>query len=125
MLIPDTSEGIEIQFVLRPHNGSTGKSSDIWIEFRVFSYSRSDGWSEHCRGLVQAQYSQARSEVEQDRETRFEQVKHAQTIAEVRERCQSVAHPPKVYETTYDRSAYSSRMLSAALKMLELVLGNQ
>ena len=98
LLIPDTTEGIETQFILRPYNRSAHKSSDIWDEFRVFSYTGSEGWSEHCRGLIAVQHKESYSEVEGDRESRCKMSSLLQTIDAARVTCQSVVGPEQIYE---------------------------
>lgn len=52
LMIPDDSDGVETSFTLQPLNDGERVSSDAWREFRVYSYSKRDGWSSHCRGLV-------------------------------------------------------------------------
>ena len=99
MLIPDNAEGIETQLVLRPYNRSARGSSDTWNEFRIFSYSASDGWSEHCRGLVSMQYKQNSSGVEGDRETRIQSAHRAQKIDTAKEACSSTISPARLYGT--------------------------
>ena len=98
LLIPDTAEGIETQFVFRPYNSSALSSSDVWDEFRVFSYSTHDGWSEHCRGLIAAQYRRDKSDVENDRETQFKLANYAMVTSEARRLCQTITDTDKLYE---------------------------
>ncbi|KAL8717879.1 MAG: hypothetical protein Q9181_008266, partial [Wetmoreana brouardii] len=68
LMIPNNAEGVETQFVLRPYNRSALKSSDAWDEFRLFSHTKSNGWSEHCRGLISLCYHEDYSAVEGGRE---------------------------------------------------------
>ena len=53
LVMEDNKPDLEISLSLRPQTLSARKSSQLWQEFRVFSTSADDVWSEHCRGLVQ------------------------------------------------------------------------
>ena len=47
---------VEITLSLRPEPRTARESSGVWNEFRIFTVSGNDGrWTEHCRGLVQAE----------------------------------------------------------------------
>lgn len=54
LLIPETSEGVELQLSLRPCNerllGSNG-----WVEFRVQSVNKENKWTDHCTGDISIQ----------------------------------------------------------------------
>ena len=121
ILVPEDAEGIETQFVLRPYNRSARQSSDTWDEFRVFSYTKSDGWSEHCRGLVSLRYNKDCSEVEGDREAKCKSSRYARMIDLARSTCTSETIPTHTYETlarlgiTYS-GAFSS-MEDAAVRL--------
>jgi NADPH:quinone reductase-like Zn-dependent oxidoreductase len=45
-------EDIETTIQLRPHQGASLISSNIWDEFRIHSWTAINGWTEHCKGLV-------------------------------------------------------------------------
>ena len=93
LIVPDNAEGVETMFTLRPYNRSSRKSSDLWDEFRVFSYSTNEGWNEHCRGLVCVQYEKPSSEVEKPALSGF-----AEGIRAARSICQLVTDPAQLYE---------------------------
>ena len=99
LIIPSDPEGIETQFVLRPYNTCARKSSDYWEEFRVFSYNKSDGWSEHCRGLITATRYQDFTEVEGNRETMKASAKHFETFEVAKTTCTNTTDPVLLYET--------------------------
>ncbi|OQE31225.1 hypothetical protein PENSTE_c001G09701 [Penicillium steckii] len=42
----------ETSISLRPYAEGTRGHSDIWDQFRIFSWSEKRGWTEHCSGLV-------------------------------------------------------------------------
>ncbi|KAL8897966.1 MAG: hypothetical protein Q9207_006939 [Kuettlingeria erythrocarpa] len=102
LIIPTNQEGIETQFVLRPYNTSARKSSDHWDEFRVFSFSQSDGWSEHCRGLITAFRSQESHEVEGDGEMNKVSARHLETFEIARTTCTKRTDTVILYETLKD-----------------------
>ena len=98
LLIPDTTEGIETMLSLRSFNQSAQKSSEIWDEFRVFSYAKDEGWNEHCRGLITLEHWKEFPEVEGDRESQLKRAKHQKKIEEARLQCQGVVDPWQLYE---------------------------
>ncbi|OKP10309.1 Lovastatin diketide synthase LovF [Penicillium subrubescens] len=64
LVIPDDSDGIETNFVLRPFNGSSSGSSTTWQEFCLYSHSKEEGWSEHCRGLIAMEGKESKSGID-------------------------------------------------------------
>ncbi|KAK0741973.1 hypothetical protein B0T21DRAFT_408828 [Apiosordaria backusii] len=56
LVVPETSEGIELQLSLRP---CSEKVLNIkgWTEFRVQSVSSDNIWMDHCKGLISVEYS--------------------------------------------------------------------
>nr|ALQ32864.1 putative polyketide synthase [Fusarium gaditjirri] len=61
LVVPQTDEGVEVVFSMRPSPTSSVGSSNTWSEFRIFSHTPAGGWMEHCRGLVSVFHeSQAR-----------------------------------------------------------------
>lgn len=99
LLIPDNSEGVETTLSLRPYSRSAQYSSDVWAEFRIFSYSKVQSWTEQCRGLITVDYDERLSEVEEDRETQLRNANYMSTIATARTHCQNVISPVQLYET--------------------------
>lgn len=99
LLIPDNAEGVETTFSLRPYSRSAQDSSDVWAEFRIFSYSKIESWTEHCRGLITVDYDERISEVEGDRETRLRSANYTSTIEAARTHCQGVTSPAQLYDT--------------------------
>lgn len=102
LFVPDSADGIETVFTLRPYSRSARESSDLWDEFRVFSYTRQGGWEEHCRGLVSVEHERELSEVEGDREIR-EKAKILQKIfAAAKIKCISAIGPDQMYDMLKD-----------------------
>ncbi|KAK0621803.1 hypothetical protein B0T17DRAFT_493633 [Bombardia bombarda] len=56
LLIPETSEGIELQLSLRPCNEKV-ISTKGWTEFRVQSVNDDNKWTDHCNGIIMVEYS--------------------------------------------------------------------
>ncbi|KAL8784315.1 MAG: hypothetical protein Q9195_009094 [Heterodermia aff. obscurata] len=52
LIIPETSEGIEISLLLEPLRDSSLTSSRFWNTFRLLSFSGDRRATEHCRGLI-------------------------------------------------------------------------
>lgn len=52
LLIPDTDEGVETSFSMRPWSRDSTPTLEKWHEFRVYSFTNDDGWAENCRGLI-------------------------------------------------------------------------
>jgi acyl transferase domain-containing protein len=52
LVIPETSDEVEVFFSLRPYNENSRSSSSTWEEFRIFSSSDDGNSIEHCRGLI-------------------------------------------------------------------------
>lgn len=52
LLVPDTADGIEISFVLRPYRQGPVNLSGTWDEFSVYSHSSDRGATEHCHGII-------------------------------------------------------------------------
>jgi acyl transferase domain-containing protein/ubiquinone/menaquinone biosynthesis C-methylase UbiE len=62
LVVPDTSDGVEVQLSLRPC-GERALDSKDWSEFQVQSVSSDNQWTEHCKGLIMVELA---SEGEQD-----------------------------------------------------------
>ena len=99
LLIPNTPEGIETLLSLRPYNYSARKSSDIWDEFRIFSYTKDEAWTEHCRGLISVESKKDVSEVEGYREFEHKIASYHSDLEATRAQCHAVTDPTQMYET--------------------------
>ena len=94
----DDSEAVETIFSFRPYNRSARKSSAVRDEFRIFSYTKSEGWSEHCRGLITVEHKERISEVEGDSERHRKLSTYQKAIETARAHCQGVMDPIQLYE---------------------------
>ncbi|KAL4815104.1 hypothetical protein BDW67DRAFT_186154 [Aspergillus spinulosporus] len=55
LVIPDTSDGIEIQTSLRSAS-TTDSSSGNWKEFEIWSVTTDNRWTQHAKGLISVQF---------------------------------------------------------------------
>lgn len=51
LVVPETSDGIELQLSLRPCSGRALDTKD-WTEFQVQSVTADNKWTDHCKGLI-------------------------------------------------------------------------
>jgi acyl transferase domain-containing protein/ubiquinone/menaquinone biosynthesis C-methylase UbiE len=58
LVIPEGSDGVEVQITLRP---VSGKAIGVkgWREFQIFSAGLDNRWTEHCRGLIHVVFQNA------------------------------------------------------------------
>ncbi|KAK5993761.1 Highly reducing polyketide synthase cm3B [Cladobotryum mycophilum] len=52
LLIQNDEFGAEVFTLLRPYSHSSRQSNTMWQEFRIFSVSKRNESTEHCRGLI-------------------------------------------------------------------------
>ncbi|KAJ4286910.1 hypothetical protein N0V88_007855 [Collariella sp. IMI 366227] len=55
LVVPETSEGIELQLLLRPC-GERALDTKGWSEFQVQSVTSENVWTDHCKGLIMVEY---------------------------------------------------------------------
>ena len=102
LIIPKDTEGVETKFVLRPYNRSAHKSSNVWDEFRLFSYTKSIGWSDHSRGLISVSYHQDHPAVENEHQRNSRSAHYARSISMAQATCTNVTNPVRLYESLND-----------------------
>jgi acyl transferase domain-containing protein/ubiquinone/menaquinone biosynthesis C-methylase UbiE len=51
LVVPETSQGVELQLSLRPC-GERALDTKDWSEFQVQSVSSDNKWTDHCKGLI-------------------------------------------------------------------------
>lgn len=56
LVIPDTSDGVELSLVLAPFRQSAATASSVWNEFRIISYGPDRKAYKHCHGLINVTY---------------------------------------------------------------------
>ena len=52
LVVPDTSDGVELSLILGPLRQSSAAASSSWNEFRVISFGPDRKAYEHCHGLI-------------------------------------------------------------------------
>ncbi|KAL3482091.1 hypothetical protein BJX99DRAFT_252807 [Aspergillus californicus] len=55
LVLSEENPDVEISLSLRPQTRTSRESSAVWNEFRIFTVAPDQKWSEHCRGLIQAE----------------------------------------------------------------------
>ncbi|KAL4782889.1 hypothetical protein BJX76DRAFT_358522 [Aspergillus varians] len=55
LVLSDETPDVEISLSLRPQARTSRESSSVWNEFRIFTVAPDQKWTEHCRGLIQAE----------------------------------------------------------------------
>ncbi|KAL2814138.1 hypothetical protein BJX63DRAFT_393019 [Aspergillus granulosus] len=55
LVLSEEGPDVEISLTMRPQARTSRESSGVWNEFRIFTVTPDQKWSEHCRGLIQAE----------------------------------------------------------------------
>lgn len=98
LMISETIDDLETMFTMRPWNTSSTESSGHWYEFRLFSVTENESWSEHCRGCICAVTSVTSGELGASEELNF-RIKNIQDrVALHKERCVSTIGVRRMYE---------------------------
>ncbi|KAK4163340.1 putative polyketide synthase [Cladorrhinum sp. PSN259] len=66
LVVPDTTEGIEVQLSLCPCDPKVLDTIG-WMEFKVQSVTSDNKWTDHCKGLIKVEYSSACHVVNDDK----------------------------------------------------------
>ncbi|RTE81726.1 hypothetical protein BHE90_003791 [Fusarium euwallaceae] len=90
LVIPDSPDTVEVQIILR-----RGPSS--WREFVVAALSAEGQWSEHCRGLITAEYGSQENEVEGTREEDIASDIRAKWVQNARDSCKTELDHDTIY----------------------------
>ncbi|KAF2490207.1 hypothetical protein BU16DRAFT_470125 [Lophium mytilinum] len=100
--VPETEEGVEVAFSMRHVTESSLAGSVGWWEFRVSSYNpNTDGWNEHCRGMVSAEPATETGQVDGGREAALEAESQKQMLAEAIERCSAPFDMSRAYSELF------------------------
>lgn len=57
LVVPETSEGIELQLSLRPCSGRALDTTG-WTEFQIQSVTGDNKWTNHCQGLILVEFAE-------------------------------------------------------------------
>ena len=83
----------EVVLTLRPVTENAQTSSEVWDEFRIFSWAEDSSWAEHCRGQVaMLKYPQSHNEVQSPTFTREDQIR------EIECGCKKAIESQKIYD---------------------------
>ncbi|OBT45611.1 Type I Iterative Polyketide synthase (PKS) [Pseudogymnoascus sp. WSF 3629] len=99
LVIPETPEGIETSFTLRPSTDNNLSSLETWQEFRVFSHNGQEGWSEHCRGFILPKIASRPTEVDRGREAEDAATSSHLRFANAASLCTETVDIGNVYES--------------------------
>lgn len=88
---------VEIMLTLRPVDENAGSSSDLWDEFKIFSWTEDANWIEHCRGQVAALSDRKPNEVERD-PFKYARSEQQNQMHEIETACVSTVESQKIYE---------------------------
>ena len=97
MAIPD-SGSVEVRLSLVPFSESAKTVSDIWYQFKVFSWANEGGWTEHCRGLVAAVLPPRENDVESKSSEKFGLEKEFERLKQQTRGCAYSIDPNEVYD---------------------------
>ncbi|KAI0015978.1 ketoacyl-synt-domain-containing protein [Xylariomycetidae sp. FL0641] len=96
LVLPD--EDVEMTTTLRPHQEGTLVSSEVWDEFRICSWTKSQGWKEHCKGLVAVQAKESNG-VDAARHSLASRVHLQSTIRDIQASATTSVPVDKLYAT--------------------------
>ena len=96
------SVDVEISITFRPHSEGPRKSSDVWDEFFVYSWTEETGWLEHCRGLVSVLDGRIDANVvDGQQELEAQRLFYRNLIKESENACVNEVDCEKTYERLY------------------------
>ncbi len=98
LVIPESSQ-TEIVLNLRPLGESSRASSDVWLEFIIFSWNHERAWMEHCRGQIAVQLDTLSNSVDGLRSQETGQALIMEGNSETALASVDVVECEKIYET--------------------------
>lgn len=98
-LIIEESSDVEMMITLRPHADGTRLSSDIWDEFRIFSWAKDRSWTEHCRGIISPQNESKPNPITGKMQSEMRQHALAQQASSIVNSCKCSMNGEDMYET--------------------------
>ena len=92
LVLPEDAD-VEVMLTLRPVTENSQTSSEVWDEFRIFSWSEDSGWAEHCRGQVAVlENPPSHNEVQSPTLSRQDQIR------EIECDCKTAIESQKIYD---------------------------
>lgn len=99
---------IETNITLRPFAEGTRHSSDTWDEFLISSWHKTQGWVEHCRGLV-AVKATTENDIDGQRQANLVQASLRTEISAIEKACTSPVDSEAMYDVLATKGVeYSS-----------------
>ncbi|KAK8036282.1 Reducing polyketide synthase PKS1 [Apiospora rasikravindrae] len=96
LVIPD--EDVELTTTLRPHQERTSiVASETWREFHINSWTRTQGWKEHCKGFV-AVVDQDTNDVDGDKRAKDTSALRESSIRAVNQGVSTSVDAERMYE---------------------------
>lgn len=94
-------EGLDVETMLtfRPLKENARRSSDVWDEFMIFSWTEDGGWLEHCQGQVAVVSDRRRNDVDGARSANVARSGWEDHILQVETRSTFTIGSQKLYDT--------------------------
>jgi SAM-dependent methyltransferase len=99
LIVPDTTEGVEISLGLSPVDESSLWASSTWKKFHISSYQPStELWVEHATGYISAEHDQATGPVDNGREVLEEDHAWGELLQRFTSECDAPLDIGEIYE---------------------------
>ena len=105
LVVPDTSDGIEVSLILEPYRQSSAAASTSWSEFRVVSFGSDRKSFEHCHGLISVNHK-PNFDFSGDDEATLAMMRHDKAMK------------PGVYEQWLSRTAPGGNEMGPSLRLV-------
>ncbi|KAK3324470.1 fatty acid synthase S-acetyltransferase [Cercophora scortea] len=100
LIIPTTSDGVEIQFYLQSSRISNFAASPSWSNFKLCSYENG-GWLDHCRGSIMVELEGSLATEDGNREKQQQQEQDLETARALHDSCNILVESKSFYETLH------------------------
>ncbi|KAH7265653.1 uncharacterized protein BKA55DRAFT_590873 [Fusarium redolens] len=98
IMISEEDGDLETMFTARPWSTSAVESSNHWWEFRLFTVSENEGWSEHCRGCIAAVKGYSSGDLGGAKETKLRAETSHNLVAQHDEVCDDTVNTRRMYD---------------------------
>ncbi|RFN48413.1 putative polyketide synthase [Fusarium flagelliforme] len=98
IMINEGDDDLETMFTARPWGTSAVESSNHWWEFRLFTVTETEGWSEHCRGCIAAVKGYSSAELGGAKETKLRAEMSHKTVTHHEEICEDGVSTRHMYD---------------------------
>jgi hypothetical protein len=89
---------VEIMLPLRPFEENYTTSSDVWDQWKIFSWTEDVRWVEHCRGLIAALDDRKRNAVERFDATNLARLALQDQVRKIEALCASPVESKQIYQ---------------------------